>query len=108
MNLRIFFQTAAALALLLSLTVRAQGIGRSSAGLWGMVSLKRTKRRSIGDRRITSDGERHFRVRVTAARSFRMGASLSLVPKTRARSETCTASTDGRANNFGCGPLSFP
>ncbi len=40
--------------------------------------------------------------------SCRMGASLSLVRKTRARSETCTASTDGRANNFGCRPLSFP
>src|ERR1043166_5468659 len=73
-----------------------------------MVSLKSTKRRSIGDRRITSDGKRDSQVRVTAAPSFRMGASLSLVLKTRARSETCTASTDGRANNFGCRPLSFP
>ena len=73
-----------------------------------MVSLKRARLRSIGDRRITSAGRRHFPVRVTAAPSFRVGASLSLVRKTRARSETFTASIDGRANNFGCGPSSFP
>src|SRR6266513_4908522 len=77
MNRQIFFQTAAALALLLSLTVRA-GDWPQFRGPGGNGVAQESKAPLHWGPTNNAAGKRHSQVRVTAAPSFRMGASLSL------------------------------